>query len=155
MDPLVTSLTVPLRFVVGLVAAGVATIVLTLVLPRFTDGDLPPKVAAGVLTSRRPDDAPSGVADAVYYSTGLLTGPLFVWVTLLFEGLSNGATHTATVLATLVLYGWVVGGFLFVVLPRSRVANLRVPRIRRAWAIAAVAYVLVLAVVTSVGTALL
>lgn len=155
MDPLVTSLTVPLRFVVGLVAAGVATLVMDLVSPRLTDGELPPMVAAGVLTSRRPTDAPGGVADAVHYTAGLLTGPLFVWLTLLFEGLLSGMTLIATVLATLLLYGSMVGFFLVVVLPRSRVADLRVPRIRRAWAISAAVYVLVLVLLVSAGTALL
>lgn len=155
MDPLVTSLTVPLRFVVGLVAAGAATLVMNLVMPRFTDGELPPLVAAGVLTRRRPTDAPSGVADAVHYTAGLLTGPLFVWLTLLFEGLLNGATLIATVLATLLLYVSMVGFFLLVVLPRSRVADLRVPRIRRAWSLSSAVYVLVLALLISAGTALL
>lgn len=155
MDPLVTSLTVPLRFVVGLVAAGVATLVMDLVMPRFTDGELPPLVAAGLLTSRRPTDAPSGVADAVHYTAGLLTGPLFVWLTLLFEGLLRGSTLIATLLATLLLYALMVGFFLIVVLPRSRVADLRVPRIRRAWAMSAAAYVLVLVLLISAGTTLL
>lgn len=155
MEPLVTSLTVPLRFVVGLVAAAVATFVMDLVMPRFTDGELPPLVAAGVLTSRRPTDAPSGVADAVHYTAGLLTGPLFVWLTLLLEGLTGGATLVAAVVATLVLYGLMVGFFLLVVLPRSRVADLRVPRIRRAWAISAAAYVVVLAVLVTGGTTML
>lgn len=155
MDPLVTSLTVPLRFVVGLVAAAVATFVMDLVMPRFADGEFPPLVAAGVLTSRRPTDAPAGVADAVHYTAGLLTGPLFVWLMLLFEGLFGGRSPAATALGAVVLYGLMVGFFLLVVLPRSRVADLRVPRIRRAWAISAAAYVAVLAVLVTAGTALL
>lgn len=155
MDPLVTSLAVPLRFVVGLVAAGIATLVMDLVMPRFTDGEFPPLVAAGVLTSRRPTDAPEGVADAVHYTAGLLTGPLFVWLVLLFEGLLGGITPVATALGAVVLYGLMVGFFLLVVLPRSRVGDLRVPRIRRAWAISAAAYVVVLATVVTAGTALL
>jgi len=155
MDPLVTSLTVPLRFVVGLVAAAVATLVMDLVMPRFPDGELPPLVAAGVLTSRRPPDAPEGVADAVHYTAGLLTGPLFVWLVLLFEGLLGGVSPVATAAGAVVLYGLMVGFFLLVVLPRSRVADLRVPRTRRSWAISAAAYVVVLALLVAGGTALL
>ncbi|MFB6220874.1 MAG: hypothetical protein ABEH90_05485 [Halolamina sp.] len=155
MEPLVASLTVPLRFVVGLLAAAVATLAMDLVMPRFTDGELPPLVAAGVLTSRRPDDAPGGVADAVHYTAGLLTGPLFVWLTMLFEGLLGGALLVGTVLATVLLYGLMVGFFLLVVLPRSRVADLRVPRIRRAWVISAAVYVVVLVVLVTAGTTVL
>ncbi len=155
MEPLVTSLTVPLRFVVGLLAAAVATLAMDAVMPRFTDGELPPQIAAGVLTSRRPEDAPGGVADAIHYTAGLLTGPLFVWLTLLFEGVLGGAFLVATLLGTVALYGLMLGFFLFVVLPRSRVANLRVPRVRRAWAFEAAVYVLVLVSFATAGTRLL
>jgi hypothetical protein len=155
MDPLVTSLIVPLRFVVGLIGAVIATLAMDLVMPRFTDGDMPPQVAAGVLTSRRPTEAPGGVADAVHYTAGLLTGPLFVWLAMVFEGLLGGISLVTMVLGAVVLYALMAGFFLVVVLPRSRVADLRVPRIRRAWAISAAAYVVVLAVVTASLTALL
>lgn len=155
MDPLVTSLTMPLRFVVGFLAAAVAVLAMDLVMPRFTDGELPPLVAAGLLTSRRPDDAPGGVGEAIHYTAGLLTGPFFVWLTMVFEGLLGGTSLVAFALAAIVLYGLLVGGFLFVVLPRSRVADLRVPRIQRAWVISTAVYVLVLAVLASSGTALL
>jgi hypothetical protein len=139
MEPLVTSLTVPLRFVVGLLAAGVATLVMD---------------AAGVLTGRRPDSAPGGVADAVHYTAGLLTGPLFVWLTLLFEGLV-GESLVTTVIAAVVLYALMVGFFAGVVLPQSRVRSRRVSAIRRAWATEAAAYVLVLVPIVFVGSRLL
>lgn len=155
MGPLVATLTVPLRFVVGLLAAAVALFAMGLVMPRLPDGEFPPMVAAGVLTRRKPTDAPAGVADAVHYVAGLLTGPLFVWLTMLFEGGLGGASVVATLLATLLLYGLMVGFFVAVVVPRSRVADLRVPRIRRAWTIEAAVYVLVLAVLTTAGTAFL
>jgi hypothetical protein len=54
-----------------------------------------------------------------------------------------------------VLYAFVTGFFLLVVLPRSRVADLRVPRIQRAWLFSAAAYVVVLAVLVTAGTGLL
>lgn len=155
MEHIVTSLTLPLRFVVGLLGAAVATLAMDAVMPRFTDGELPPRIAAGVLTSRRPDDAPGGVADAIHYTAGLLTGPLFVWLTLLFEGALGGAFVIATVLGTAVLYGLMLAFFLLVVLPRSRVASLRVPRVRRAWAFEAAVYVLVLVASVTAGTNLL
>ncbi|AEN06924.1 hypothetical protein [Halolamina sp.] len=155
MDPLVTSLTVPLRFVVGVLAAAVALFVMGLAIPRFPDGELPPQIAAGVLTNRRPDGISGNLADAIHYAAGLLGGPVFVWLTLLFEGLLGSASLVAAGLAMVVLYGFLTGFFLLVVLPRSRVADLRVPRIQRAWLFSVAIYVLVLAPLTAVGTALL
>lgn len=154
MEPLVTSLTVPLRFVVGLLAAGIATLVMDTVMGRITEGETPPRIAAGVLTGRRPDSAPGGVADAVHYTAGLLTGPLFVWLTLLFEGLV-GESLVTTVIAAVVLYALMVGFFAGVVLPQSRVRSRRVSAIRRAWATEAAAYVLVLVPIVFVGSRLL
>lgn len=155
MEPLVTSLTVPLRFVVGLLAAGVATLVMDVVMSRITEGETPPQIAAGVLTGRRPDSAPSGVADAVHYTAGLLTGPLFVWLTLAVEGLLGEESLLATGIAAVVLYALMVGFFAGVVLPRSRVRSRRVSAIRRAWAVEAAAYVVVLVPIVTVGSRLL
>lgn len=154
MEPLVTSLTVPLRFVVGLLAAGIATLAMDVVMGRIAEGETPPQIAAGVLTGRRPDSAPGGVADAVHYTAGLLTGPLFVWLTLLFEGLL-AESLLATGIATVLLYALMVGFFAGVVLPRSRVRSRRVSAIRRAWATEAAAYVVVLVPVVVAGTSLL
>jgi hypothetical protein len=155
MDPLVTTLTVPLRFVVGLLAAAFAVLAMDLVMPRLTDGEFPPMVAAGVLSGRKPTDAPDGVADAVHYAAGLLTGPLFVWLSLVFEGLLGGGSVVTVLLSTVLLYAVMVAFFVLVVLPRSRVADLRVHRIRRAWAIEAAVYVVVLVALTTAGGTLL
>lgn len=155
MDPLVTTLTVPLRFVVGLFAAAIALVAMGPAMRRFPDGEFVPLVAAGVLTERRPPDAPERVADAVHYTAGLLGGAVYVWLTLLFEGLFGGPGLLPPVLAALLLYAFLTSFFLLVVVPRSRVADLRVPRLRRAWLAAAAVYVLVLAALTTVGTALL
>jgi hypothetical protein len=67
----------------------------------------------------------------------------------------GSASLVAAGLAMVVLYGFLTGFFLLVVLPRSRVADLRVPRIQRAWLFSVAIYVLVLAPLTAVGTALL
>lgn len=155
MDPLVTTLTVPLRFVVGLLAAVVALFAMGLVMPRFTDGEMPPLVATGVLANRPPENVSEGVASAIHYAAGLLAGPVFVWLTLLFEGLLGGSGALPTLAAAFVLYAFLTGFFLLVVLPRSAVASLRVPRIRRAWLISAAVYVVVLVPLTAAGTALL
>lgn len=154
MDPLVTTLTVPLRFVVGVLAAAVAVVAMEPVLRRFPDGEFVPLVAAGVLTERRPPDAPERLADTIHYAAGLLGGGVYVWLTLLFEGLLGGPGLLPPLLAAVVLYAFLTGFFLLVVLPRSRVTDLRVPRLQRAWPAAAGAYVLVLATLTTLGSTL-
>ncbi|MDS0222780.1 hypothetical protein NDI54_15645 [Haloarcula sp. S1AR25-5A] len=150
--PLVTTLTVPLRFVVGVAAGVVATVAMDLVMARLPEGETPPFVAAGVLTDTVPADAPNRLASVVHYVAGWLTGPLFVWMLLTSEGLLGGQSIIATALAATVLYVLMVGFFVFVVLPRSRLASARVAAIRRDWAISAAAYLLVLVPLVALGS---
>ncbi|MFB6304717.1 MAG: hypothetical protein ABEH47_06090 [Haloferacaceae archaeon] len=150
--PLVSTPTVPLRFVGGLVGAVVATLAMDAVMPRLAEGETPPFVAAGVLTERPPDEAPARLASVVHYVAGGLTGPLFVWLLLLVEGLSGGPSLVATATAGVVLYALMVGFFAVVVLPRSLVDASRVGAIRRDWAVDAAVYVVVLVPVVAAAS---
>ncbi|WP_336338520.1 hypothetical protein [Haloarcula brevis] len=152
--PLVTTLTVSLRFVIGVAAGVAATLAMDLVMARLTEGETPPLVAAGVLTDSAPQHAPERLASVVHYVAGWLTGPLFVWVLLTSEGLLGGQSLLATGLAAAVLYALMVGFFVFVVLPRSRLPSVRLAAIRRDWAISAAAYLLVLVPLVAVGSRL-
>jgi len=152
--PLATTLTVSLRFVIGVAAGVVATVAMDLVMGRLPEGETPPFVAAGVLTDSAPQHAPGRLANVVHYIAGWLTGPLFVWVLLTSEGLLGGQSLLATVLAATVLYTLMVGFFVFVVLPRSRLASVRIADIRRDWAISAAVYLLVLVPLVALGSRL-
>lgn len=150
--PLVTTLTIPLRFVVGVVAAVVATLAMDVVMARLPEGETPPLVAAGVLTESRPDAAPKRLASVVHYLAGGLTGPLFVWLLLASEGLFGGPSLTATVLAAVILYLLMVGFFVVVVLPQSRLHASRLSRVRVDWAASAAVYLLVLVPIVAIGS---
>lgn len=150
--PLVTTLTVSLRFVVGVVAGILATLAMDLVMARLPEGKTPPFVASGVLTDSAPQHAPERLASVVHYIAGWLTGPLFVWVLITSEGLLGGPSVLATLLAGVVLYGLMVGFFVVIVLPRSRLASVRVPDIRRDWAISAAVYLIVLVPLVALGS---
>jgi hypothetical protein len=152
--PLVTTLTVPLQFGVGVVGALVATLAMDVVMARLPEGETPPFIAAGVLTESRPDAAPARLASVVHYVAGWLTGPLFVWFLLATQGLMGGASLVATAVAAVVLYALMLGFFALVVLPRSMVASQRLDAIRRDWALSAAAYLLVLVPLVAVGTML-
>lgn len=152
--PPAASLFVPLLFVVGVVAAVVATLVMDQVMARLPEGETPPFVASGVLTERHPDGAPGRLATAVHYLAGWLTGPLFVWF-LLAGWAVVGRGVAGTLLAAVALYVAMVGFFAVVVLPRSRVEDERVDTIRRDWAVSAAAYLVVLVPLVAVGAALL
>ena len=156
MDPVpfVTTLTVPLRFVLGVAAAVVATLAMDVVMARLPEGETPPFVASGVLTDTPPDAAPARLARVVHYLAGGLTGPLFVWLLLAGEGLLGGPSLLSTLLAGGTLYVLMVGFFVAVVLPRSRVAAQRLGTIRRDWALSAAAYLLVLVPIVAVGSTL-
>jgi hypothetical protein len=149
--PLVTSLSVPLQFVVGAVAAVAATLGMDVVMARLPEGETPPFVASGVLTERPPGEAPARLARVVHYVAGLLTGPLFVWVLLAGQGLLGGPSLAATLLAAVVLYVLMVGFFVVVVLPRSALPAQRLGAVRRDWALSAAAYLLVLVPLVAAG----
>lgn len=134
---------VPGLFVVGVVAAVVATLVMDAAMARLPEGETSPFVAAGVLTERSPGEAPGRLASVVHYAAGLLTGPLFAWLFLAAGVVLDGVAATA-VAAAVVLYVLMVGFFAAVVLPRSLVAENRVAAIRRDWAAVAAVYVAVL-----------
>jgi hypothetical protein len=157
MDPLslASTLTVPLRFVLGLAGGVVAVLVMDAVMARLPEGGTPPFVASGVLTESRPDEAPARLATVVHYLAGLLTGPLFVWLLLTSEALFGGLSLPATLVAAAVLYVLMVGFFVVVVLPQSRVADDRVATIRRDWALSALSYLVVLVPVVGLGSRLL
>ncbi|MFB6255458.1 MAG: hypothetical protein ABEH58_01820 [Haloplanus sp.] len=148
---LLASLAVPLQFAIGVAAAVVATLAMDTVMARLPEGTTPPFVASGVLTDRPPGDAPARLASVVHYLAGGLTGPLFVWLTLVTRGLLSASLVT-TVVAAVILYVLMVGFFVGVVLPRSRVPAARVGAIRRDWAVSAAAYLLVLVPVVTVVT---
>jgi hypothetical protein len=137
-------LSIPLRFVAGVLAAIAATLAMDLMMPRLPEGTTPPSIASGVLTETPPDEAPQRLATVVHYVAGLLTGPLFVWLLFAVEALLDGPSAGATAVAAAVLYALMVGFFALVVLPRSRVAGQRLGAIRRDWAIDALVYLLVL-----------
>lgn len=143
--PAVAPLAIALRILLAVVAGVLATLAMDLVMDRVEEGETPPRVASGVLTETRPDVAPRRLATAVHYVAGALSGPLYLWVLLIAEGLL-GAGLPAWIAATVVFYPLMVGFFVGIVLPRSR--GLRSARRRvvaRAWALEAAAYLLVLA----------
>jgi len=137
------TLSVPILFAVGVGAGIVSTLVMDVVMTRLPEGETPMYIAAGVLTDRPPEEAPGRLAAVVHYVAGLLTGPLFVWLLLASEGLL-GASAVSTVAAAVVLLVLMIGFFAVVVLPRSRVDAGRLETIRRDWAVAAAAYLVVL-----------
>ncbi|MFB6281993.1 MAG: hypothetical protein ABEH40_08240 [Haloferacaceae archaeon] len=154
MEPLAAHapFAVPLRFAVGAAAGVVATLAMDRVMAVLPEGSTPPSVASGVLTGRRPGDAPGRLAAVVHYLAGFLTGPLFVWLLFASEGLLGGRSAAATLAAAAVLYALMVGFFVVVVLPRSRVEPERVAAIRRDWAVAAAAYLVVLTALVTLGS---
>lgn len=137
-------ISVPLLFLVGIVAGVVATLAMDRVMDRVDEGWTPPRVAAGVLTDTHPDESPERLSSVVHYVAGTLSGALFVWL-LFAAGNVVGPGTLATVLAGVVMYPLMVGFFALVVLPRSAgLPRQRLRRIRRAWAIEAAVYLLVL-----------
>jgi hypothetical protein len=148
-------ISVPLLFLVGVVAGVVATLAMDRVMDRIDEGWTPPQVASGVLTDTHPDESPERLASVVHYVAGTLSGPLFVWLLLAVASVL-GAGLLASVVAAAVMYPLMVGFFALVVLPRSAgITRQRLRRIRRAWAIEAVVYLLVLVPVVGVAAAVL
>jgi hypothetical protein len=97
-------LSIPLRFVAGILAGIAATFAMDLVMPRLPEGPTPPSIASGVLTETPPDDAPERLATVVHYIAGVLTGPLFVWLLFAVEGVLNGPSAGVTAITASVLY---------------------------------------------------
>ena len=149
--PASPGLEVPLRFLLGIAGAVAATLAMDVVMARRPEGETPPSVASGVLTDRHPDRAPDRLATVVHYLAGGLSGGLFVWLVYASEGLLGVGT-IATVAAAVVMYVLMVGFFVVVVLPRSRLPRQRLPDVRRDWAVSAATYVLVITVVVALGS---
>jgi hypothetical protein len=150
-----TSFDVPLRFLAGVGAGVVATLVMDVVMGRLPEGTTPPSIAAGVLTQRTPRNAPDRLGTVVHYLAGFLTGPLFVWLLFTTEAVVGEQSVVTTGAATAVLYVLMVGFFVVVVLPQSRVAPDRIPGIRRDWAISAAVYLVALVPVVAFVSGLL
>ncbi|PSP75222.1 hypothetical protein BRC86_04025 [Halobacteriales archaeon QS_3_64_16] len=138
------SLAIALRLLLGVLAGALATLAMDALMARIEEGGTPPRVASGVLTETRPDEAPRRLASAVHYVAGALSGPLFVWILLVAEGLL-GAGPLAVFVAVLAFYPLMVGFFVAIVLQRSRgVSWERRRAIGRAWALEAALYLAVL-----------
>lgn len=150
-----TTLAIPLLFVAGVVGGIVATLAMDVVMARLPEGTTPMAIAAGVLTDRPPRTAPRRLAAVVHYVAGLLTGPLFVWLLLVSHSVFGERSIAAPLAAAVVLLVLMVGFFVIVVLPRSRVANRRIGTIRRDWMVSAAVYLAVLVPIVVVGSRLL
>jgi hypothetical protein len=142
VDP-TAPLAAPLRLLLAVPVGIVATVGMDTVMARLPEGTTPPRVAAGVLTERHPDDAPARLASVVHYVAGLLTGPLYVTLLLLAEA-TVGASLAVYLGTAAVLFVLMTGFFVGVVLPRPALDSSRRTAVGRAWAGAAAAYVLVL-----------
>lgn len=148
------TLTVPLQFAAGVLAGVLATLPMDRVMAALPEGPTPPFVAAAVLTETTPRAAPERLALFVHYLSGVLTGPLFVWILLTAEGLLGGGVRT-TLVAAIVLYVLMIGFFFLVPLPRVDLHPNRGSTIRRDWALSAASYVAVLVPIIAVVFALL
>ena len=138
------SLPIAARIFLAVLAGALATLAMDLVMARVGEGETPPRVASGVLTETRVDDAPRRLAAVVHYVAGALSGPLFLWLLLVAEGLL-GTGLVAALAATIAFYPLMVGFFVLVVLPRSQgTSRERRLAIGRAWAIDAAGYLVVL-----------
>ena len=153
MFELTVSLAPPLRVVLGVPAGVLATLAMDVVMARLPEGGTPPQVASGVLTERHPDEAPGRLASAAHYTAGLLTGPLYIVLLLLVEGVVGTSTQ-AYLVAAVALYVLMTSFFFVVVLPRPEFPPGRVSDIRRAWAVEAVVYVIVVVALAWLGARL-
>jgi len=149
------SLAASLRIVLGVVAGVVATFGMDAAMTRLPEGETPPTVAAGVLTRTDPDEAPERLAAAAHYLAGGATGPLYVTLLFLAEGVAGGASPVVYAATAAVLFLLMVGFFVVVVLPRPGLPKQRVSRISRDWAVSALAYLLVLVPVVWAGSSAL
>lgn len=146
---------IPALFLVGVVGGVLATLAMDRAMDRLDEGWTPPGVAAGVLTDTHPDESPARLASVVHYVAGTLSGPLYVWLLLAVASVL-GPGWLATAVAGVVIYPLMVGFFALVVLPRSvGLARQRLERTRRAWAVEAAVYLLVLVPVLGVAAAAL
>jgi hypothetical protein len=152
VNPLVVAVpwAVPALILASIAAGVLATLAMDAVMNRIDEGEMPPRIASGVLTGQPPNHAPRRLAAVVHYVAGALTGPLFLWLSLV-AGLLVEPGALAVVVATLVCYPLMVGFFVLVPLPRAQgLARQRVKGIGQAWAVEAAVYLAVLAPVVLV-----
>ncbi len=140
----------PVRLIIGAIAGFIATLVMDVPMGRLPEGETSYQVAAGVLSGEPLDSAPDGLATAVHYAAGTLSGALFVGVTAAAELVLGGEpTLLAVVVAVVVQLPVMIAFFSYVVLVvYGQVPEKRVPQVRRDWALSASVYVTVLVVLT-------
>ena len=144
----------PLRIVVGVLAAVVATGAMDVTMARLPEGRTPPAVAAAVLTSRRVGEGPTLLATVVHYAAGWLTGGLFVTV-LLFAEAALGRSPVAYLTTVALLLVLMVGFFAGVVLPRVGLPRQRVRTVVRDWTVSAAVYLTALVALVWAGSSAL
>ncbi|WP_302081201.1 hypothetical protein [Salinibaculum rarum] len=140
----------PARLVVGAIAGFVATLVMDVPMERLPEGETSYQVAAGVLSGEPLDSAPDGLATAVHYGAGTVSGVLFVGVTAAADLLLGGApSFLSVIVAVVVQLPIMIVFFSYLVLVvYGQVPAERVPQVRRDWALSASVYVAVLVALT-------
>ncbi|MES3162218.1 MAG: hypothetical protein PPP55_11725 [Halorubrum sp.] len=137
--------------IVGPVFGLIATLAMDRVMPRLPDGGTAPRVAASVLTEIPVDDAPQRLATWVHYVAGVGSGVLFLGLVAAVGRVGVGWPASLGVAAAVML-GLMIGFFALVPLPRATgLPRQRVSRVRRDWAVCAVTYVVVAAVLVGVA----
>lgn len=131
-----------------------ATLVMDIPMRQLAEGMTVTYVAASVLTGVDPDAVTARRAKAVHYASGAAAGVLFLFLVTLMGGLVGGdvtrfglRTLLALLGGGLLVFGWLVGFFSFVVLPRypHGMARQRLRQLHRDWRVAAAVYVTALA----------
>jgi len=133
-----------LRFPLGVLAGAVATLAMDAVMPRLSEGETPPKVASGVLTSTHPDESPEGLSTFVHYFAGVGTGALYVYLSLVADMFLGSASAVPVLSFGAFLYIGMVGFFAFVPLRLSKLSEERKTDTLRDWSVCALVYVAVL-----------
>ena len=159
MDPFVLHIndvpTTTGRVAIGAVAGLLATVIMNIPMQRRPEGSTPPFVAAGALTGQSLDEVDPKLASGIHYSAGILGGVLFSLLAIGFESVLPFTAALAGVglrlvphfLATLLTYGFLVGFFAYLVLPRfGKAATERADQVRADWVISASVYIVALAV---------
>ncbi len=131
--------TVAVGAAVGLVGA----VVMDVPMAALPEGFTPAFVAAGKLTRTDPDAVPERTAYVVHHLAGALAGVLFGLGVAVSEPVF-GSVWPAGLASAFVLMLFLVGFFLFVVMPRTDVAADRERAITRAWVLSAFVFAVAL-----------
>jgi len=130
----------------GTIVGLIATLAMDIVMNRLDEGETVPRVAASVLTGIDPRNVTERRSNIVHYLAGGASGVLFLalldiawWLLDIGPGAFGIRGVIALLASSLVLYGWLVGFFTFVVLPRydGGMARQRLRTVRRTWAVLA------------------